>query len=172
VLAPVVLAADAVVVEVVVDAAGFGAVVVVDDEDDEQPARASATIPRPKRPQRRDNIQSTPCSLRQAVGRLPESGKLRDDVWSFNTIMQQVWTRRSDEHSHCSCRVALFRSLGSSRQKRRRFSNVPLRRRCRLLAETFQQSGSGLLFLILIAVLVGVGALFGSMWSRRRKKTK
>jgi hypothetical protein len=44
--------------------------------------------------------------------------------------------------------------------------------RCEMLAEVFQESGSGFIVLIPIAVLLGVGALIGSLWTRAREQKR
>jgi hypothetical protein len=41
-----------------------------------------------------------------------------------------------------------------------------------MLAEVFQESGSGFIVLIPIAVLLGVGALIGSLWTRAREQKR
>jgi len=41
-----------------------------------------------------------------------------------------------------------------------------------MLAEIVQQSGSGLIVLIPIAVLLGAGALIGALWTRGRAQKK
>jgi hypothetical protein len=41
-----------------------------------------------------------------------------------------------------------------------------------MLAEVFQESGSGFIVLIPIAVLLGIGALVGSLWTRGREQRK
>jgi hypothetical protein len=38
-----------------------------------------------------------------------------------------------------------------------------------MLAEVFQESGSGLIVFVPIALLLGIGALIGSLWTRGRE---
>jgi hypothetical protein len=44
--------------------------------------------------------------------------------------------------------------------------------RYRVLAEVFQESGSGFLIFIPIAVILGVGVLIGSLWSRGKEQKR
>lgn len=39
-----------------------------------------------------------------------------------------------------------------------------------MLADIYQSSGSGFMVLIPVAVLLGVGALIGSLWTRGREQ--